>query len=272
MRFNALCTDIDGTLLDSQRTVSARTIAAVHRLPLAVPVILASSRMPSAMRHLQETLGRPHEPLICFNGGYVLWERDGQHHPEVWTSVYIPLTICDRIVALALEASLHVSLFESDHWYAAGEDHWTRREAGITKVQPVFKALDCVLQDWDEQHLGAHKIMCMGPEADIEKMYHTLMSTFPNDLHVYRSKSTYLELAPRAISKATGLRLVLDKLNIDPQTTIAFGDNYNDVEMLASVGWGVAVANARDEVKAVAKEIAPDHKADGVAITVEKYF
>jgi len=272
MKFNALCSDIDGTLLDSHRALSIRTIAAIHRLPASVPVILASSRMPAAMRHLQVELGRPHEPLICFNGGYVLWERNGSEAPEVWTSVHIPLSVCHHIVALAKHTTLHVSLFESDHWYAAGEDSWTLREAGITKVQPTFKALDSVLKDWEEQKTGAHKIMCMGPEADIETMYHTLIETFPDELHVYRSKSTYLELAPKSISKATGLKLVMNKLNIDMQTVIAFGDNYNDVEMLEAVGWGVAVANARDEVKIAAREIAPHHKADGVAITVEKYF
>lgn len=272
MKFNAFCSDIDGTLLDSHRALAIRTIAAIHRLPASVPVILASSRMPSAMRHLQVELGRPHEPLICFNGGYVLWERNGSTNPEVWTSIHIPLSICKHIVTLAQNTPLHVSLFESDHWYAAGEDSWTLREAGITKVQPTFKALDSVLQDWEEQSKGAHKIMCMGSETDIEAMYNTLTETFPDDLHVYRSKSTYLELAPKSISKATGLALVMEKLNIDMQTVIAFGDNYNDVELLQSVGWGVAVANARDEVKAVAREIAPHHKADGVAVTVEKYF
>jgi Cof subfamily protein (haloacid dehalogenase superfamily) len=272
MKFNALCSDIDGTLLDSHRALSIRTIAAIHRLPASVPVILASSRMPAAMRHLQVELGRPHAPLICFNGGYVLWERNGAEAPEVWTSIHIPLSICQHIVALAKNTPLHVSLFESDHWYAAGEDSWTLREAGITKAHPTFKALDSVLKDWGKKNLGGHKIMCMGPEADIETMYHTLIETFPDELHVYRSKSTYLELAPKSISKATGLTLVMNKLNIDMQTVIAFGDNYNDVEMLHAVGWGVAVANARDEVKAVAREIAPHHKADGVAVTVEKYF
>lgn len=272
MKFNALCSDIDGTLLDSHRALSLRTIAAIHRLPASVPVILASSRMPAAMRHLQAELGRPHEPLICFNGGYVLWERHGAETPEVWTSIYIPLPICQQIVTLAKSTPLHVSLFESDHWYAAEEDSWTRREAGITKAYPTFSALDNVLDDWKDQGLGAHKIMCMGSEADIETMYHTLTETFPDDLHVYRSKSTYLELAPKSISKATGLAQVMNKLNVDMQAVIAFGDNYNDVEMLEAVGWGVAVANARDEVKAVAREIAPHHKADGVAITVEKYF
>lgn len=51
---------------------------------------------------------------------------------------------------------------------------------------------------------------------------------------------------------------------------IAFGDNYNDIDLIQSVGWGVAVANARPEVKSVAKEITLGNKEDGVAVTLER--
>ena len=51
---------------------------------------------------------------------------------------------------------------------------------------------------------------------------------------------------------------------------IAFGDNYNDIDLLQKVGWGVAVANARPEVKAVANEVTLHHKEDGVAETLSR--
>ena len=73
---------------------------------------------------------------------------------------------------------------------------------------------------------------------------------------MYHSKSTYLEIAPKEISKASALQLLLDQLyGIDLSEVIAFGDNYNDIELFQAVGLGIAVGNARDEVKAVAKEI-----------------
>ena len=69
-------------------------------------------------------------------------------------------------------------------------------------------------------------------------------------LHLYRSKDTYLEIAPLQISKASALSQLLQaELNIDMKEVIAFGDNYNDIEMLKAVGCGVAVGNAKDEVK-----------------------
>jgi hydroxymethylpyrimidine pyrophosphatase-like HAD family hydrolase len=53
---------------------------------------------------------------------------------------------------------------------------------------------------------------------------------------------------------------------------VAFGDGYNDIDLLQQVGWGVAVANAFSEVKAVANEITKHHKEDGVASTLARIF
>src|SRR5688572_9733323 len=117
---NAICTDIDGTLLDSKRQLSARTIAAIQRVN-TIPIILASSRMPSAMRHLQKELAISSHPLICYNGGYVLQYGD-DGFPVVYDSVFIPAEICGGIVALANGTDIHVSLYYEDDWFAPARD------------------------------------------------------------------------------------------------------------------------------------------------------
>ena len=58
--------------------------------------------------------------------------------------------------------------------------------------------------------------------------------------------------------------------NIPMEEVLAFGDNYNDIPLLDEVGYGVAVANAREEVKAVAKEVTSSNIEDGVAKIIEK--
>ena len=102
-------------------------------------------------------------------------------------------------------------------------------------------------------------------------------------LQLYRAKNTYIEITLQGVSKLTGIEAFLaHQKGITLGDAIAFGDNYNDQEMLQSVGLGVAVANARDEVKAVAnardevKAVANDtthhHKEDGVARYLAKMF
>lgn len=273
MKIKAICTDIDGTLLDSRRELSPRTIAAIRRLDNRIPVILASSRMPGAMRHLQEELGILNHPMICFNGGYVLLYNGESPTPVVFDTVHIPAPICAAIVEMAQGTEVHVSLYTEDQWYAPQFDKWAEKEERVTKVSPNIAVLDEVVNDWHTNDTGAHKVMCMGPEQEIQDMAEALTERFGKDIYIYRSKSTYLELAPRSISKATALELLLrEKYGIAMAEVMAFGDNYNDVDMLRAAGLGIAVGNAREEVKAVADEITLNSTEDGVAIAIEKHL
>lgn len=266
MRFKAICTDIDGTLLNSERDLSEKLRSVIGGYPPDFPLILASSRMPDAMRHLLRDLGKPNEPLIAYNGGFVL---DGQGN--VLDSVTIPIDLVAKILQMTQKTDIHVSLYHGENWYEPKEDYWSKREIKNTKVQPTWLSGEKVLDLWAQDQLGAHKVMVMGDSNEISWLFGELHFEHARELHLYRSKDTYIEIAPRKISKATALKLVLDRLyNFGMEEVIAFGDNYNDIDLLQNVGWGVAVANARPEVKAVAKEITLHHKEDGVAATLER--
>jgi len=271
MNIRAICTDIDGTLLNKQRELSPRTISAFRRISSRIPVILASSRMPSAMRHLQVQLDILDHPLICYNGGYVVYYKNGTTLPEVYDTVGIPATLASSIYSLVTGTDIHVSIYHEDEWIAPQADQWTTREETITKVRARIDDIDTVLRQWEKAKRGAHKLMCMGPEGEISNLQQELEAKFHHDIHIYRSRPTYLELAAKAISKGSALELVLKKhYDLTLQDVMAFGDNYNDVDMIQAAGMGVAVMNARDEVKAVAREITLSSVDDGVAVVVER--
>ncbi|MFD3000892.1 Cof-type HAD-IIB family hydrolase [Pontibacter toksunensis] len=273
MNIKAICTDIDGTLLDSRRELSPRTINTIKSLDRDQPVILASSRMPGAMRHLQEELDILHHPMICFNGGYVLLFNDGAEAPDVVDSVQIPVTTCSAIVEMAEGTDIHVSLYTEDLWYAPRFDKWTEKEERVTKVTANVGKLGPVIKKWQANDTGAHKVMCMGPEQEIAEMQQALAKKFGNEIYIYYSRPTYLELAPRTISKATALELILKtNYGLGMEHVMAFGDNYNDIDMLKAAGKGIAVGNAREEVKVVADEITLNSTDDGVAVAIEKHL
>ncbi|HTF21616.1 MAG TPA: HAD family hydrolase [Chryseolinea sp.] len=266
----AVFTDVDGTLLNSNRELSARTIHAIRAISQKVTVVLASSRMPSAMRHLQVELGIENHPLICYNGGYVL--ASGLKD-QVYASHVIPYDVCKGILTYAGDGPVHVSLYHADNWYAQQRDHWTDKEERVTKVSPQFRTFKDVLADWEREGIGAHKIMCMGEAAVIADFYDWLHRHYHNRIHIYKSRPTYLELATHEVSKATGMSLIMrNHLRLDNEQAIAFGDNYNDVEMLREAEIGIAVENAIQEVKEVADEITPAGKEDGVAKSLERHF
>jgi Cof subfamily protein (haloacid dehalogenase superfamily) len=268
MPFKAICSDIDGTLLNSERSLSPNLIAVVASISPEIPFFLASARMPAAMRHLLQDLNRPKEPLIAYNGALVL-DAEGKE----LESITIPISLVQEIVHTALPLALHLSLFHGENWFTTEADHWASREIQNTKVHPIWKSPLEVLEDWTPANLGAHKVMCMGDSAKIDLLYQALLQRLGTQLHLYRSKDTYLEIAPKPISKATGLKKILGQgYTIGLDEVIAFGDGYNDIDLLQQVGWGVAVENAFPEVKAVANEITKHHKEDGVASTLARIF
>ena len=264
--FKIIFSDIDGTLLNAERDLSDYTIKTISRLNESrIPFILISSRMPAAMRHLQEKMSIEHLPLISYNGGLIL--VDG----KTVSSTEIPLDILESLHSYNQAHDVHLSLFHKDEWYVPRDDFWTRREINNTKVHPEFRQNKEVIKKWKKEEKGAHKIMAMGEEEKIDKIFQFLNEKFPEELHLYRSKPTYIEIAPRSISKLTAVEHLLDNhFQIPLSQSMAFGDNYNDIEMLRGVGMGIAVGNAKPEVLEVAHMVTASGKEDGVAKSISE--
>lgn len=267
MNYQLICSDIDGTLLDKNRELSEMTISEIQRVS-PIPFVLISSRMPKAIRHLQNQLGNVETPIIAYNGGLVL------HKNQVLHSAFIKNTILENIIGLCAKTSIHLSLYFEDDWYVPAIDFWAKRESENTKVTPIVKSSESVLNQWKNEGKGAHKIMCMGDEAEIDVLYKTLENSFSNEIMLYRSKPTYIEISHISVSKKTAIEVLLKHCypNISIKNVLAFGDNYNDIEMLKSVGLGVAVANAIEEVLQIANKITDTNKNDGVAKVIQELF
>lgn len=268
MKFKMLCTDIDGTLLNKQRELSAATIYEIKKIKDLIPVVLISSRMPKAMKHLQEELDILDHPLIAYNGGLITYKD------EVLESTEIDISVLEKLIEYSSKTSIHISLYNNDSWYVPQMDYWAQREINNTKVNPILQPISETLNQWKATKNGAHKIMCMGAENEIDFLFKKLEDEHFDDIILYRSKPTYIEIANKKISKETAIKTLLSNIypEIGMQDILAFGDNYNDIEMLKAVGIGVAVENAKEEVKKVAKDVTKKNIDDGVAFYIQKHF
>jgi HAD superfamily hydrolase (TIGR01484 family) len=93
------------------------------------------------------------------------------------------------------------------------------------------------------------------------------------DLEItYSSNSGLIEISAPGVTKASGLAEVCDRLGLDAGRVVAFGDMPNDVPMLSWAGHGVAMANAHDDLLAVADEVTAPNSEDGVAQVLERWF
>ena len=267
MAYKLICSDIDGTLLDKNRELSEITIKEIQRVS-PIPFVLISSRMPKAMRHLQSQLGNTNAPLIAYNGGLVLLNNQVLH------SAFIDNSVLEVVINLCAKTTIHLSLYYQDEWYVPAMDFWAKKEKNNTKVTPEVKSNKEVLTQWKNEVKGAHKIMCMGDETEIDILYKALENPFSDEIMLYRSKPTYIEISHRSVSKKTAIEVLLNNCypEFSMKDIVAFGDNYNDIEMLKAVGLGVAVANAIEEVLQIADKITDTNKNDGVAKTIKELF
>ena len=122
----------------------------------------------------------------------------------------------------------------------------------------------------EEVYKEVHKVLCMGDKEDIAALEQQLVKEFPQ-IRIYRSKDTYLEIMSMKASKSDAIHMLKDHFHVKQEEIMAFGDNFNDIDMIRYAGLGVAMGNAADEVKEVADYITLSNEEDGVAAAIEKF-
>lgn len=265
MNHSILCSDLDGTLLSTKCDVSKFTISEIERIKHSTKIILVSARMPNSMRYIQEDLGIEHEPIICYNGALILKNN------RVVFSTFIATEIIEKLNVITAEHSIKLGLYFKDEWYVEENSERVKKEIHHTKANPIFRNTTETLQDWKTRGIGAHKIMLMGTNTTIDTITPILEKEFKSTMNIYRSNDTLIEVTPKAISKLAAIEKLLET-NDTLNDVIAFGDNYNDADMLEQVDYGVAVGNARDEVKNIADYVAQPNTENGVAHFLKLHF
>lgn len=265
MNFKILCSDLDGTLLSTKSDVSEFTISEIERIRAFIRVILVSARMPQSMTYLQERLGIFNEPIICYNGALV---RHGEK--EIFSEV-VHFDAVEKLFKVSEEHQIKLGLYYNREWYVEETSERVEKEINYTKTQPVFRPTSVSLTDWKKRNLSAHKIMLMGTKSSADAIFPILMSQLGEQIHIYRSNDTLIEVAPKSVSKLSAIQLLLSQ-DESLADVISFGDNFNDVEMLQHSGVGVAVGNARKEVKAIANYITLKNTEHGVAHFIKQHL
>ena len=259
MKHRAFFSDIDGTLINRAHQLSDRTRRAVQRvIARGLPFVLVSARPPLAITPFTDAIGGK-QPLIAFNGALIL---DGNLNPLH----SITLDNADlRHLETLLEnrPHLHPNYYRNLEWTSPNPDNpWTSQEGDITGLRATRKP---------EYLENIHKILVMGEAEAILTLEQQLKPQFPH-LQIHRSKPTYLEIANKAASKSQAIAFMADTFGVSMADTVAFGDNYNDLDMLRAAGYSIAMGNAPDDIKAQADYVTADNDQDGLAQVLEAWF
>jgi hydroxymethylpyrimidine pyrophosphatase-like HAD family hydrolase len=256
-----VATDLDGTLLHSDGTVTARTRAALTAVEgLGVAVVFVTGRPVRWMESLWEHVG-DHGLAVCSNGGLVY---DVQRH-GVRSVRPIPVQVGLQVAGLLREAIPGTTFaLEQATGFDREPEFWEPYEVppnARTGPLPDIFAADTV------KMLARHREL--DPEdfwARVERTVGHLVTT------TWSSVSALVEISAAGVTKATTLALLCEELGITADEVVAFGDMPNDLAMLEWAGTSYAMGNAHPSVLAAARRTAPGNEEDGVAAVLEELF
>ncbi len=263
-----IATDMDGTLLRSDhRTISPRTRDAFARARLAgIDVLAISGRQPYSMGAI--LAGSPLDGAIVGSNG----------------SVAMDLASREVLFQETLDVAAQRALVEGLLKEFPDAKVSSTRDAGNTYVTQHGYAGDqdpgAEVARWAVTHRRAHldevlaapsvKLAIMDPEVPVDELLAVARALEVPGAFPTSSGAPFLEVGRAGVSKATALARFAAERGYTADEVVAFGDNNNDVEMLAWAGHGVAMANAAPAALEVADEVTSHHDADGVAEVIER--
>jgi len=254
--------DLDGTLLpmrlDETNRLSPLTVAAVDRLAgMGIPTILVTGRMFRSAAAFAKELGLT-GPVAAYQGALIRDVRTSDliHHDPV------PLALARdvlRFVESELPAStLHV--YVDDRLYVAEwNEHVERYERLSGMKAHIVGSLSGHLQD------PATKIGVGGDPAELDRLLDRLRVHFDTRLGALKTWPFFLEMTSPTATKARALQVLGARMGFTADQVLAFGDSYNDADMLAWAGTGVAMGGAPAEVVAAADVTCEPVDDDGFA-------
>ncbi|MEU3717784.1 HAD family hydrolase [Streptomyces californicus] len=259
--YKLVATDLDGTLLRGDDTVSERTREALAAATAAGAAhIVVTGRAVPWTRHILDDLGY-NGLAVCGQGAQVY--HAGEH--KLLTS----LTLDRQLAGLAL-AKIEAEV--GPVYLAAGRDGLD----GEVLVGPGYRVQEGPLpyvfvEDSAEMWTAPlNKVYLQHPELDDDALATAARAAVGSLVDVVMAGPGVVEILPLGLSKATGLSLAARRLGVKAADTIAFGDMPNDIPMFGWAHHGVAMANAHDDLKAVAHEITASNEDDGIAVVLEE--
>jgi Cof subfamily protein (haloacid dehalogenase superfamily) len=257
----AVAMDLDGTVLDETFQPSPRSTKAVARAEASgIACLIATGRMFISARRVAEKLGI-RRPLVCYQGALVADPVSGEvlvHRP-----IEAPLAR-EILRAMPEEHARRSNLYIDDQLFVWEENEATLRYSQVAGV-PLHVVGD--LGRWIER--PTTKIVTVGDPDAMSALRDDLQPLFGSRAFVAKSLPYFLEFAAPGVSKASGLALVADLLGFTAEEAVTVGDAENDREMLEWARWGLAVANADEQLLGEADAVIPSVHEDGVAQLLE---
>lgn len=240
MGYRIIALDMDGTLLNGEHQVSKENRYWIDKaFEAGIEVCLSTGRGIQSVDPYIVELGLT-TPMVTVNGSEV-WEKPG--------SLWVRHTVEAEQIAQLRELAL-----KHDVWY------WAYTTEGVFNKDV-----------WAERDVADYTWMKFGYYTDNDQardaIWHQVVEM--DQYEVTNSHPKNMELNPKGISKASGLRELCSRKELDMSQVVAVGDSLNDIAMIRDAGLGVAMGNAQEVVKQAADRVTATNLEDGVAQVIQ---
>lgn len=258
----AIFSDIDGTFLTFEHRVSPKTLEAIRAvIQRGIQFSLISARNPLCIQPILDRIDLSCNIIGC-NGALIM---DENHNLLYEKGLSIPevTELLDFIEQAGFD--LAWNLYTATDWYVKDrKDSRIIWQENVVEVTSTEATPDQLLSD-----TVIAKVLCICDPKEVPMIELALQRRFPT-YSIVKSAPHLLEITAGGINKAQALRHFCELKQIAPEHTLAFGDNYNDVEMLQTAGRGILMGNAPENLKEKGFTLTKDNDHDGIAFYLKQ--
>ncbi len=260
MPIRAIAFDLDDTLLRSDLTVSDYTVDVLHRAKARGIVILpASGRTRDSMFPTIQRIGCADAFISC-NGADV-WTTDR----DLLMQELLPVDLAHEVARFAAERGVYCQTYSPSRFYFSIDNEYAVSYANSSSLEGEYVGdLTAFIQQ------PVTKLLMMDTPERIAALYEEAKKLFAGRASLTCSKPYFLECNPLRATKGNALRWCGTHFGFTMDVLLTFGDSLNDVSMLEAAGTGVAMGNAREDVKAMGFPVCLTNDEDGVARYIDE--
>lgn len=252
-----ICTDLDGTLLRNDKTISDENLQAIEYFKQEGGIFtFVTGRMPSFVLDIYDIV-KPNAPFGCINGGGLY---DAVKKEYIWKRV-MPSSVLE-LVKCADEKfpNIGIQVNTFHNVYFCKENQTMRHFREFTKLPNLACHYNDVKEPFAKILFGSDS------NTEILRLQETLMvHPLAREFDFIRSEQTLFEILPKGIGKGTAISTLTQHLGLDINKTVAIGDYNNDISMFDVARIGIAVSNACKEALAAADFITVSNEEHAVA-------
>lgn len=253
--------DVDGTLVQTDKSLAPGTVAAAARLRAAgIPLAIVSARPPRGMLWIAQELGLA-GLLAGFNGGTIM-QPDG----TVVEQHAVPPDAARAALALFARSNVSAWLFTAEEWLAQDPDG-----PHVAHERHTVRFHERIVEGFDPYIGEAGKLVGVTDDAPLLARLETeLQAMLGATANAKRSQTYYLDVTHREANKGNAVRMLAAHVGVDLAEVAVLGDMENDLPMFDVAGFTVAMGNASPAVQARAAAVTGTNDADGWAQAVDR--